>query len=356
MSRAKKAFQQAAVPVALVILAFILAAFLILATGHNPLSAFGALFVGAFGSFDAVINTINKSVPICIAAFAVGIASKVGVFNIGVEGQLLMGAFGAAVAGIYIQGLPAILHVPICILSGMLFGAAWAFLPAFLYVKRGTNLLIANILMNSMSTLMLTYLVMGPFAGPVVIVPSTDSIQPTAELPLLIDSTSDLSIAVLIMLATAFLLHTFLYKSTAGFELRAVGQNRMAADYVGINAGRYTLFALLMGGMLAGLAGGLEVLGNYHILYSNFSPGYGFDGIPIALLAGGNPYICIIGGALFGTLRSGSQNMQIVTGVNKEIVTVIQGLLVTLIGAEKMVRYFIKKATSKRQKKEAEHV
>lgn len=343
MSQFKKIIGQAAVPAALLLLALILAALLVLVTGHNPISAFGALFVGAFGSFDAVINTINKSVPICIAAFAVGIASKVGVFNIGVEGQLLMGAFGAAVAGIYIKGLPAIIHVPVCILSGMLFGAAWAFLPAFLYVKRGTNLLIANILMNSMSTLMLTYLVMGPFAGPVVVVPATDSIQKSAELPLLIDSSSDLSIAVLIMLATAVVLHTYLYKTTSGFELRAVGQNRMAADYVGINSGKYTLFALLVGGMLAGLAGSLEILGNYHILYNNFSPGYGFDGIPIALLAGGNPYICIIGGVLFGTLRAGSQNMQIVTGVNKEIVTVIQGLLVTLIGAEFMIRYFLKK-------------
>ena len=343
MKRVRSVLGRIAIPLALLLLALFLAALLILCTGHNPITAFGALFIGAFGSFDAIINTINKSVPICIAAFAVGIASKVGVFNIGVEGQLLIGAFGATIAGIYIKGLPAIIHIPICIASGMLFGAAWAFLPSFLYVRRNTNLLIANILMNSVSKLMLTFLIMGPFAGPVVVVPSTDSIEPSAQLPLLIDSTSQLSIAVLIMLATAVILHTYLYKTTFGFELRAVGLNRAASDYVGIHSKRYSLLALLGGGMLAGLAGSLEILGNYHLLYDSFSPGYGFDGIPIALLANGNPYGCIVGGLLFGALRAGAQNMQIVTGVNKEIVTVIQGLLVTLIGAEFMIRYFLKK-------------
>lgn len=343
MKKFQSSLRKAAVPLSLLLLSLLLAALLILLIGKNPIHAFSALFIGAFGSFDAIINTINKSVPICIASFAVGIASKVGVFNIGVEGQLLIGAFGATIAGIYITGLPSILHIPICILSGMLFGALWSLLPAILYIKRGTNLLIANILMNSVATLMLTFLIMGPFAGPVVVVPSTAQIQPTAELPLLIDSSSKLSIAVLIMLLTAFLLHTYLYKTTSGFELRAVGANRYATGYVGINVKKYVLFALLAGGMLSGLAGSLEILGNYHLLYDSFSPGYGFDGIPIALLANGNPYICIVGGLLFGALRAGSQNMQIITGVNKEIVTVIQGLLVTLIGAEFMVRYFMKK-------------
>lgn len=351
--RIQSILQQLLIPLALLLLSLFLAALLVLATGYNPLAAFASLFVGAFGSFDAIINTINKAVPICIAAFAVGIASKVGVFNIGVEGQLLIGAFGATVAGIYIKGLPAIIHIPICILVGMLFGAAWAFLPALLHVKRGTNLLIANILMNSVAELMLTFLIMGPFAGPVVVVPATASIQPSAELPLLINSSSKLSIAVIIMLVTAVLLHTYLYKTTSGFELRAVGQNRDAADYVGVNSGRYIFTALIVGGMLAGLAGSLEILGTYHLLYDSFSPGYGFDGIPIALLAGGNPYICIVGGILFGALRAGAQNMQIATGVCKEIVTVIQGLLVTLIGAEPLVRYFLKKLTPRKAGKRA---
>lgn len=347
----KKSGRMLVVPVIMLLFSLVLAGLLMLAMGNNPLLAYGALLQGAFGSLKAWVATLNKAVPICIASFAVGIGNKAGVFNIGVEGQLLIGSFGATLAGIYFTGLPSVLHIVLCILAGMLFGALWSLLPSLLYILRGTNVVVSNILLNTVAALVLNCLIVGPFAGSDVMVAATDRIQPSAELPLLVQAPYKLSSAVLIMLLVAAVLYIFIYKSTAGFELRAVGLNRSTVDYVGIPSKKYILFALLAGGMLAGLLGSLEIMGNYHMLYDKFSPGYGYDGIPIALLARGNPLVSIVGAVLFGGLRAGSQNMQMVAGVQKEVVTVIQGLLILSIAAEPMFRFAVKAAGRGRRAK-----
>ena len=317
----------------LLVCALAIAAVLMLAIGYNPIAAYAALFQGAFGNSFAIITTINKAIPICMAAFAVSLAAKAGVFNIGVEGQLILGAFGSALAGIYITSLPAILHVPAAILTGALFGGLWALPGALLYVKRGTNIIVAALLTNNIATLLLTYLIVGPFSGGLSF-SATAEIQDTAKLPYLIVSPAKLTIAAPIVFFIAAIFYLYLYKTTQGYELRAVGMNEHAARFVGINNGKYALFSLIVGGMLAGIAGALEVQGNYHRLYDGFSPGYGFDGIPIALIANGNPFVMIVGSLFFGALRAGSQNMQMVAGVKKEIVTVIQGLLIVFISAQ----------------------
>ncbi|MCL2694741.1 MAG: ABC transporter permease [Clostridiales bacterium] len=334
----KNRFAAVLSPICMLLFSFLLAGLLILALGKSPLVAYGALFQGAFGSSTAWINTINKAVPICLAAFAVGICSKVGVFNIGVEGQLLFGALGSALAGIYITGLPAFLHIPLCISAGMLSGALWALIPTVLYIKRDANIIVSNILFNLVAKLVLIALVLGPFRGDNAMVPGTNRIQETAALPILVGGSAKLSSAVLLMLGVAILLYIYLNHTTNGFELRAVGLNHHAASYAGIPSKKYVFFALLAGGMLAGMIGAMEVQGTYLMLYNDFSPGYGFDGIPIALLAQGNPLVSIVGGLLFGGLRSGSQFMQIAVGVDKEIITVIQGLLVICIAAEPIFR------------------
>lgn len=331
------------IPLLMLLVSFFMAGLLILALGKNPLDAYRALFIGAFGSRQAVISSVNKAIPICISAFAVGICSKVGVFNIGVEGQLMMGALGAAIAGTYIKGLPSVIHIPVTLLCGMIFGALWGLLPSICFLKRGTNIVVTNILFNVISGYLLTFLINGPFLGSDPMVAATEKIEASAQLPLLIGKPNKLSIAILIMLFVAFLLYVFIYKSTYGYEFRATGLNRNASDYVGIRTGRYIFVALIISGMLAGLAGSLEITGNYYMLYDKFSPGYGYDGIPISLLAQGNPWICIAGGIIFGGLRAGSQNMQMRVGVQKEIVNVIQGLLILSIAAEPFFKYALRK-------------
>lgn len=325
-------------PLLLVICALTIAAVLMLLIGYNPLEAYAALIKGAFGDAFSIITTINKALPICMASFAVGLAAKAGVFNIGAEGQLMMGAFGSALFGIYITGLPAALHIPVALLGGGLFGALWALPGALLYVGRGTNIIVSALLTNSIAGLLLTYLIVGPFSGGLSY-SATAAIQPTAELPYLITSPAKMTIAAPIVLAIAVIFYFYMHKTVDGYELRAVGMNETAARFVGIHGDKYVLLSLVVGGMLAGMAGALEVQGNYHRLYDKFSPGYGFDGIPIALIANGNPFIMIVGSLFFGALRAGSQNMQMVAGVKKEIVTVIQGLLIVFIAAQYIFRH-----------------
>lgn len=341
----------AASPALIIGITVLFTSVLMLAVGSNPLLAYWTMIKGSLGSLRAVINTINKAVPICFAAFAVAIANRAGIFNIGVEGQLAFGAFGSALAGAYLVGLPAWLHIPLALLAGMAFGVLYALLPCFLFVRRGVNLLVICIMMNNIVKLLITYFVNGPFAGENEMVSATKTIQPSAELPYLLRKPSRLSIGVLIMLATAVLLWYYTSQTTSGYEMRMCGLNRKAAAYAGIPVKRYMAVSLLAGGALAGLAGSVEVLGNYHCLYDNFSPGYGFDGIPIAMLANGNPLGIIVGSLLFGALRTGSIDMQTKAGVSSDIVSVIQGALITLIACDYIFRFLVKKLKQRKKQR-----
>lgn len=338
-------------PLVIICMAFLFASVLILSAGFNPVAAFYHLFAGAFGTKASLINTINKAVPIAFAGFAVALSKKAGIFNIGIEGQLIFGAFGSVLPGIFLKGLPAVIHIPVCLLSGMLFGAAYALLPTLLFVKRGTNLMVMGIMMNNIANLVITYLIVGPFAGKNATVSSTEMVEESAFLPYIITKPNKLSIGILIVFAVAFLMWLFINKTSIGYELKMCGANRQAARYSGIKVTFYMTAALLLSGALGGLAGGVEILGNYHRMYDSFSPGYGFDGIPIALLTGGNPIGVIAGALLFGALRVGAMKMQTQVGVSTEIITVIQGTLVVLIACESLIRFQLSRAGRRKEEK-----
>lgn len=353
MKPKKSSVAQFLTPVVIILTAMILASGLISIIGVNPLYAYSQMVKGAFGSGNNLINSINKAVPICFAAFAVSISTRAGIFNIGVEGQLMFGAFGAAIAGAYLEGLPPAIHLTASLLAGMLFGMLFALLPTVLYISRGLNLLVLFILMNSIAKLLITYFIVGPFAVPNQMFSATKEILPSACLPYLITQPNRLTSGVLIVVLVAVFLWVFTNKTTYGYRLRVCGDNAEAARYAGIHVRRYQAGALLAGGALAGLAGAVEVLGTYHRLYDGFSPGYGFDGIPIAMLANGNPFGMIIGSFMFGALRVGSTTMQSKAGVSSEIVTFIQGVLVTLIAAQYIIQFAISKLSKKRKGKES---
>lgn len=338
-------------PLVIICMAFLFASVLILSAGFNPVAAFYHLFAGAFGTKASLINTINKAVPIAFAGFAVALSKKAGIFNIGIEGQLIFGAFGSVLPGIFLKGLPAAIHIPVCLLSGMLFGAAYALLPTLLFVKRGTNLMVMGIMMNNIASLVITYLIVGPFAGKNATVSSTEMVEESAFLPYIITKPNKLSIGILIVFTVAFLMWLFINKTSIGYELKMCGANRQAALYSGIKVTFYMTAALLLSGALGGLAGGVEILGNYHRMYDSFSPGYGFDGIPIALLTGGNPIGVIAGALLFGALRVGAMKMQTQVGVSTEIITVIQGTLVVLIACESLIRFQLSRAGRRKEEK-----
>lgn len=326
-------------PCLIILIAMVFVSVLLIGIGANPLAAFASLFQGAFGSPRGIINTISKSVPICLSAFAVALAKKVGVFNIGVEGQLVIGALGSAVVGIYLKGMPMMIHLPLSLLGGMAAGMLYALIPTQMFIKRQVNLLVIFIMMNSLAKLFSTFVIISFIGDPGSMTTASLPIQESAQLPNLLTSPGKLNISIFILLAVASIIYVVFYKTVWGYELTACGLNREAAGYSGINTKKYLTWGLLLGGLLAGLAGAIEVQGTYYRLYDGFSPGYGFDGIPIALLSNNNPLFMIIGSILFAALRVGSNTMQIEQGVPSEIVSVIQGTLVTLIACEYMIKY-----------------
>lgn len=347
----KETYSSFMAPLLIILIAMVFVSILLVMIGANPLAVFASLIQGAFGSPRGIINTISKSVPICLSAFAVAFAKKVGVFNIGVEGQLVIGALGSAIAGIYLKGLPMVIHLPVSLLCGMVCGVLYALLPTQMFMKRQVNLLVIFIMMNNLAKLLSTFVVISIINDPASMVTASLPIEKSAYLPNLITTPAKLNISLLILIAVAVAVYVLFYKTVFGYELNVCGLNREAADYGGINTRKYITLGLLIGGALAGLAGGIEVQGTYYRLYDGFSPGYGFDGIPIALLSNNNPLFMFIGSILFAALRVGSNTLQIDQGVPSEIVSVIQGTLVTLIACEYFIRYLCSKMLTR--KKEA---
>jgi simple sugar transport system permease protein len=334
----------------MIFLTFIIVGIMILIIDKNPIVAFRALIDGAFGNRSAIIHTIVKSIPVALCSLAVLFSIKGGTFNIGAEGQLVMGAIASTAAGIYLGFLPPVLHIIVCILSGMIVGMLWCIIPAILYIKKGISLLVIFLLLNSIAIFLLQFFVLSVLGNPNSLMPSSYTIAKSARLPNLISGPVNLSVAFILVLVLAVILYLVLKKTKFGYELLATGYNRNAARVSGIKINKYLFLSLVLGGLFAGLAGSLDVIGNHYALYTDFSPGFGYDGIPVALLAGGNPLFAVLGSIFFGALRSGSINMRAMSGVSDEIVNIIQGLLIMMIGTKQLFKYIIAKSTSKRKK------
>ena len=337
-----------ALSTAMIILASVIViSILLLTVKVSPLTAFGALISGAFGSKLGIINTIVKASPICLCALAVAVAKQAGIFNIGVNGQMTIGALATAVVGVYLKGVPAIIHIPLCLLAGMLGGMLYASIPAIAYIKKKITLIVIFLLMNTMANLIVTWLIFVYLKDPNSMATATYRIQRSAQLPNLMVSPTRLSIAFIITLVVCVIIYLFFYKTTAGYELRVTGLNRQAAIYSGINVNKYLGSSLIIGGALGGLAGGLEILGLYYRMYNGELPSYGFDGIPIAILANNNPIGIIIGSIIFGAIRVGSSTLQVKTGVTSKLVDVIQGVLICFIALEYLFQFFSGKIIEK---------
>ncbi len=323
-------------PFATLGIAFGIGVLVILASGEDPLAAYGAMLSGAFGSMPAVCETIVKAIPLTLAGLAVALCLLSGLFNIGVEGQLLIGGLAAAWTG-YMFKLPAILHIPVCIIAGIAGGALWGFLPGLLKARRGVHEVITTIMLNYIAFYLTHYLVTNQLKDPNSMAPQTPEIQPTACLGSLGGAHWGILIAVLGVCGFAFLMN----HTVAGYELKVLGANQNAARASGINVPRAIILAMLLSGGLAGIAGAVEVLGVHHRFYDQFSPGYGFDSIAVALLGNNRAGGTALSALLFGALRNGAVSMQLSTETPKEIVTLIQAFVIILTGMKFLGnRYF----------------
>jgi general nucleoside transport system permease protein len=316
-----------------VILALLIVSIILLLTGYKPLPVFGALLQGAFGSKRCIGESLVSTTPLLLSGLGFAIAYRCGLFNIGLEGQITVGGIAAAFFGYALPEMPMVFHVTICIVAGGLAGAFWGFIPGYLKAKFGIHEVIGVIMLNHVAFKIAAYLVSmnGPMKDRVDDMPASPFIRESARMVRLIPGTR-LHWGIFLALAAAVVLTVLLFKTRLGFKIRAVGKNRFAAEALGISIQKHIVLTLAISGGLGGLAGAVEILGVHYRLFSAFSPGYGFDAIAVALLGMVHPIGIIASAYLFGILRSGSILMQATFGVNKDMVSVITGIIVLFMG------------------------
>jgi ABC-type uncharacterized transport system permease subunit len=297
--------------------------------GYDAGGALGALWRGSFGSPSALLSaTLVRATPLLLAALGVALAFRAGIWNIGAEGQLLVGAAVASALGLIPWNVPSVLWLPALLIAGMVAGMLWASIAELLRRRRGVLEVISTIMLNFVALHLVSFLVHGPLQEPLGIYPQSASIAETARLPRLVPGTR-LHGGFAIALLVAPLLWWWLRSTAAGFRLRLVGANPNAARMAGrIDVARVAGMAFLVSGAFAGLAGAIEVSGVTFALYENLSSGYGYTAIVVALLGRLDPLAIIPSAVVFGALESGALAMQREAGIPSVVVTAMEAVLV----------------------------
>ncbi len=349
----KNVFKSLAFPLFSIIVSIFIAVFFVMwAKGYSILQYFSALgdlfgliYKGGFGNRRVAFVTVSEVTPLIFTGVANAIAFKCGLFNIGVAGQFILGMLAGAIVGT-ITGLNPVIHIILIIIAGITAGGLWGAIPGYLKAKVGTHEVINTIMMNYIAMALANFVILRtPFGVPGKA--STPTIQESAQLTRFVTG-SGANISVFLAIAVAIFIFWLLWKTTVGYEIRAVGINPHAAEYGGINVAKNTIFAMMLSGAIAGVGGATHVAGVLLNVKDFMSlPSYGFDGIAVALLAKSNPIGCIASAFLFGTLNSSSRTLQL-NGIPKEIVYLIQAIIIIFVATDYIVKYF-----SEKKKKEA---
>jgi general nucleoside transport system permease protein len=321
--------------------ALIAGAILILIAGANPIVAYTALFQESLCTYFGFGNTLTKMTPLLFISLGVLVALRAGQFNIGGEGQIYMGALGSALIGLYIQGLPAFIHILLALLAGFIFGGLWGWIPGYLKAVRGVNEVITTLLLNYISVNLISYLVQNPLKEANAPSPYSPLIAKSAQLPIILPG-SLAHTGILLGLLAAGILWVIIQLSSLGYQITAVGFNPIASRYAGISVRRTIMLVMGLAGGLAGLAGACEVMGLKYRLFEQVSPGYGFDAIAIAFLSRGSVVGVVLTSLFFGALRSGANVMQRSANVPVTVVYAIQGLMVLFIAISVAVENQVK--------------
>lgn len=327
--------QALTIPLLAVVLAMVVGAIIIVIAGADPVGGYTAMFRGALGSARGLARTFEKATPLIFSGLAVAFAFKAGLFNIGAQGQLILGAIAAAYVGFAFEGLPPVVHLPLALAAGMLAGAIWGAIPGALKTFTGAHEVITTIMLNFVAINLTDYLANGPWKdrSPGNIVARTPAILPSAELPAI----GVVPLGLLIAIVMAVLAWWVLGNTTFGYEIRAVGLNPAAARYAGMSVGRTVIASMAISGLLAGLGGAVETLGIIGRYQPGFNTGLGFDGITIALLAQTSPLGVVPAALLFGVMRAGANQMQLY-GVDAEIIGIVQGTMLLFVSAPIIIR------------------
>ena len=333
------------IPLAAVFMALVIGAVIMMATSVAPatiLRSFVAMADGSVGSINAISETLTASIPLVLAGLGIGLAFRAGLFNIGAEGQMVIGGLAAAIVSFSITGLPMAIHMPLVLIIGLIFGGIYAAIAGFLRAATGAHEVISTIMLNLISFRLLDYLLRQPFiqkegrSDPI-----SKAVLDTAELPRLlsfIDPNLRLHLGLFLMLGAVALVYWLLFRSKLGFAFRISGENPDAARYAGIRAGMTIVIAMAIAGGLAGLAGAAQVTGVLGRATPGFTAGIGFDAIAVALLGRSHPVGILLAGILFGALEAGGRQMQVDAGVSIDMISIIQALIIIFVAAPLLVK------------------
>jgi ABC-type uncharacterized transport system permease subunit len=333
------------VPFLAILTAVIIGGIIIKFVGGDPFLAYKGLIQGSLGSTKALSETAVWATPYIFAGLAVALAFKGGLFNIGAEGQLAVGAVFSALIGYALPewlgfSLPIYIHLPLAIIVGMLMGGIWAGIVGVLKAYTGGHEVINTIMMNYIALNTTSYLLNGVMKdrSPTNVIARTPLIAESARMPAIFDGLR-VHWGFVLALLVAFFIWWLLNKTTLGFEIRTVGLNPDAAKYAGINVKRTIVLTMLLSGMLAGLAGSIEVTGLNYRHELGFSIGYGYDAIAIALLGKSNPLGIVLASFLFAAMRNGASRMQFLTQLPVDLISMIQALILLFVAADAIIRY-----------------
>ena len=324
-------------------MAFLVAGLIVVVLGESPLEAVRFLVYGAFGYGEAIGYTLFYTTNFIFTGLAVALAFQCGLFNIGGEGQAYIGGLGVGLVGIYLGHWPAPIGIMIGIMAAALFGGVWGFIPGWLQARRGSHTVITTIMLNFIAASIMTYLLVNLLRREGQQIPESATFDERMWLPQLHNVLGDLGIAIgrsplnaslLIALVACVLYWLYVWKTRAGYEMRVVGRSEAAAVYGGISPAKQIMIAMTLSGALAGMMSLNEVLGSQHRLTVGFTGGYGFVGIAVALMGRNHPVGIVLAALLFGALYQGGAELAFdMPRINRDMVVVIQGLVILFAGA-----------------------
>lgn len=322
-------------PVFAVLAALVVGAVLLMVLGVNPWLAYGTMIRGALGSVSGITQTLTKATPLLLVGLGICIAFRGGVINIGGEGQIIVGALAATAFSIAFAGLPRLMLLPLTLLAGAAGGAAWGGIAGILKARLEVNEILSTVMLNVIALQLMNFLLSGPMLDPAQIAAGTN-IPQSAALPEAVWLTrlvprTLLHSGLILAIVLAVLVYIFLWRTTIGYRIRAVGLNPHASRYAGIPVSSYLALSLILSGAFAGLAGAVEVTGVHHRMIEGLSGGYGFSGIVTALFGKLHPLGTIPASFLFGALLVGADKMQRTVQVPSSLVIALQGLVVLFV-------------------------
>jgi ABC-type uncharacterized transport system permease subunit len=306
------------------VVALLLAGVVLVATGRDVGEIFSLLLEHSFGGGDALANTLAQTTPVLLTGLATAFAFRSGVFNIGVEGSLYVAAFAAAWVGFTFLGLPGPVLLVAAIGVAALVGATWALVPGYLKARWQVDEVVTTLMLNFVAINLTSYLVNGPFLAVGTANSMSPLVAPQARLASLAPP-SQMTVGLVIALVLAVGYWFVFRRTTMGYELRTAGDNPRFAAASGISLFRVVMTAMLVSGLVAGLAGGVQVLGVNYRFIDRFSPGYGFTGIAVALLGRNTAVGCVLAALFFGALSSGGATIQLFTSIPLDLIDLLAG-------------------------------